>query len=99
MLSHRCHRSIKVRVLLVQLVHDHDSRLAGAVAVLPGDLRADRQLGARTDHHDRAFGGSQAAQHLAREIEKARGVADVDVEALVLSWGPAAGARSLALLF
>jgi hypothetical protein len=88
-LSHRGDSAVEVRVLLVQLVDDHDSRLVGAVALLPGDLGADRQLGPGSNHHHRAFGRPQAAEDLAREIEEAGGVEDVDLEAVVLGEGHA----------
>ena len=83
-LPHRCHGAVEVGVLLVQLVDDHDSRLAGPVAVLPGDLGAHRELRRWPDHHHGSFGRAQPADHLAGKVEESRRIKDVDLVAVVL---------------
>ena len=82
--AHRLHRAVEIRVLLVELVHDHDARLAASVALLPGDLGADGEVVVRSDHHDGALGRSQPAHGLTGEVEEAGRVEDVDLESVVL---------------
>src|SRR3989442_12899445 len=97
--AHRGHRAVEVRMLLVELVDDHDPRLARPVAMLPGDLGADGKVIAGADHDDRPFRGPQAAQDLAGEVEESRGVEDVDLEAAVLGEADAEVDRDLSPLF
>ena len=97
-LAHRGHGAVEVRVLLVELVDDDDPWLARSVAVLPCDLRADRQLGGGADDHHRPLRGAKAARDLAGEVEEARRVEQVDLVSVVLREGDAEVDRDLALL-
>src|SRR5712691_12656589 len=86
-------------MLLVELVDDYDPGLVGAVAVLPRNLCADCKLAGRTDDHDRSFSHTEAAEHLAGEVEESRRIEDVDLEAGVLGEAHAEVDRDLAPLF
>src|SRR5438477_7653415 len=83
-IAHRGHRAVEVRIFLVELVDHDDARLAGSVAVLPRDLRPHRELRAGAYDHHSAFRHAQSAQDLARKIEEAGRVQDVDLVAVVL---------------
>ncbi len=98
-LAHGAHGAVEVGVLLVELVHDHDARFARAVALLPGDLRPDRELRGGPDHDHGAFGRPQAAGHLAGEVQEPRRVEDVDLVAVVLGERDAEVDRDLPSLF
>ena len=98
-LAHGAHRAVEVGVLFVELVYNHEARLVGAIAELPRDLGADGHLPARADDDDRALGGAQPAQRLARKIEEPRRVEDVDLEAGVLGKADAEVDRDLPPLF
>ena len=82
--AHRFHRAVEIRVLFVELVHDHHARLAASVALLPGDLGADGEVVVWSHHHHGALGRAQPAHRLAGEVEEARRVEDVDLEPVVL---------------
>ena len=97
--AHGGDRAVEVGILLVQLVDGYDPRLVRPVAVFPGDLCADGELGGRPDHNDRALRRPQATDHLAREIEEARGVEDVDLVAVVLGEADPEIDRDLLLVF
>ncbi len=99
LVSHRGDGAVEVRVLLVELVDDHDPGLIRVVALLPGDLGADRQLGMGADHHDGSLRCAEAAEHLAGEIEEAWRVEDVDLEAVVLREGHPKVDRDLSPVF
>ena len=91
--------AVEVGVLLVQLVDRHDPRLVRPVAVLPRDFGADCKLRCGSDDHDRGLRGPQTADHLAREIEEAGRIEDVDLVAVVLGKADAEVDRDLLLLF
>ena len=97
--AHRGYRAVEVGILFVQLVHDDDAGLVRPVDLLPRDLGADGELRGRPDHDHRAFGRAQAADDLARKVEEAGRVEDVDLVTVVLGKGDAEVDRDLPFLF